>query len=163
MSLTVVIDVMIGAVTLAALSWARSVLDDEDRYVRAVDPLARSPRIARIAGRTVALAVRARVGTPLAACLARIVARWSMGTRAFGRSWPIAHRALHRARRVSVGRGSGLRLSAAMLTLASLGEIVGAASRVQAAARVLRSSGSATPSSRSAAPKQMVPAANTTI
>jgi len=128
MSLSVVLlAATIGS--LSALRWGRAMLVDEDRYLRAVSHLPQSRRVARIAGRSVALAARHHAGwrqgvTPRAARLLTLATRRAMPTRSFGRAWTVGQRWLHR------GRGPDRRLAAAMLALAATGELVGIANRL---------------------------------
>ena len=115
--------------SLSALRWGRAMLVDEDRYLRAVSHLPQSRRVARVAGRSVALAARHHAGwrqgvTPRAARLLTLATRRAMPTRSFGRAWTVGQRWLHR------GRGPDRRIAAMMLALAATGELVGIANRL---------------------------------
>lgn len=104
--------------------WCTAVLADEDRYLRAVAPLAHSPRFARLAGVSVSVAVRQRGGwrRPVARQAGRamaVVTRHTMGRRHFDRLWTVGHRTLHRHR---IG---GFRIAFVMVALATMGLAVG--------------------------------------
>lgn len=114
---------------LAGTAWARVVLTDEGRYIRAVSALPGSPRFARLAGTTVSLAVRHHVGWRRR--LARITARaagrattHTMGTTAFRRSWTVSHRVLYRH------RPPQWRVAISMVALATMGTVVAAGSQL---------------------------------
>jgi hypothetical protein len=127
------LNVMLALGTMAMLGvtwWGRAVLVDEDRYVRSIAHLQRSPRVARFAGWSIALLARHHPGwrqgvTPRAARIVAVVTRRSMSTRTFGRAWTMGHRWVHR------GRGPDRRVAVGMLALAATGEMVGLANRVQ--------------------------------
>lgn len=127
---------MVTMIAFIALSgwWVRTVLFDEDLYVRAVEPLAGSPAFARMSagfaarniGRRSVLGRRPGRTTDR---LVRAATTTTMSTRAFVHSWPMLQRSLHRHRRVVTGSARRqLRLGVAMVFLATMGNCVRAAS-----------------------------------
>lgn len=129
MSLSVVF-ALATITALGGLRWGRAVLVDEERYLRAVNRLPGSRRLAHIAGWSVSLVAQHHSGwhqglSPRAARLLAVATRRTMPTRSFGRAWMVSHRWLHRR------RGPDLRVAATMLLLAATGEMVGLASRVR--------------------------------
>lgn len=128
--------VVLGVSIVAGARWSQMVLTEEDRYLRAVSPLANSPLFARLAGASVSYAARRhrwrrrRALPPRPARAVGTATRWAMGTRAFGPSWSVCHRVLHRFRH----RQPHWRVTALMILLAIMGPIVGAASRMVAPA-----------------------------
>ena len=126
MSLIVVV---FGVLLLVGARWSRIVLSDEERYLRAVSPLADSPMFAHLAGAFVSIAVRhqGRRHRALPPRVAQAVGkgtRWVMGTRVFGPSWMTCHRMLHRH------RNSRWRVSALMVLLATMGSLICATSKL---------------------------------
>lgn len=131
MSLLVVATSLLAVTLLCrAAVWSAALLRDEDRYLRAVGPLAHSPAFARISGHVAATVIRRRHGrrsaaAQLTAVAASVVTRRAMTTRAFGLSWAPAQRTFHRLRaqrRVPARR----RAAVAMVALATVGHLVGA-------------------------------------
>ncbi|MEI2700437.1 MAG: hypothetical protein V9E94_19675 [Microthrixaceae bacterium] len=119
MSLTVVA-ASLGLIALSA--WCHAVLAHEERYLRAVEPLARSRRFGRIAGTAVALGSRHRLGRhrgwPASASRTLgSITTWTMSTRAFRPIWIAGNRAVHRRREPS------LKLAVVMVALASIGTL----------------------------------------
>lgn len=141
-----------AGVVAVAIGWARAILIDEARYLRAIEPLASSPRFARISGISVAVTVQRRgrhlrVSHRSARALGTITTR-VMRRPGFHHPWMIGHRLVHRHR-------SSLRVTATMLALASLGAIVSLSSRVgprsgavSAQTRPMRTRQTSGPSSR---------------
>ncbi len=122
MSLIVTPTVVVGAF----LWWSRALLVDEDRYLRSVAPLSRSPAFHQVSATFVALAVRHR--SPLRRAPARLgsrvagsATRWSMRSRTFAHTWIPANRFLHRHR---PARG---RVVVVMVALGTMGSLVGVA------------------------------------
>lgn len=136
MSLSVMIVLATSTASWTA-RWSRSVLTNEDRYLRAVARIPGSPRVARLSAWSLALAARSRRGygvSPRTARLVAVATRRSMATRSFGRAWMLGNRWIHR------GRGPDRRLAAMMLAMAATGELVGMADRLGAVRRRLASS-----------------------
>lgn len=114
--------------------WSRTILSDEDRYLRAIEPLAGSPAFTRIACCSVSFATRRRLGwhrtgwrsaiPTRCARLASSATRRSMSTAAFGHAWVRANRTLHRRRPARRPR-----VAAAMVALAAMGSLIGATGR----------------------------------
>lgn len=126
MSLIVVVS---GLCLLAGTEWCHEILTDVDRYLRAVSPLATSPTFARIAGVTVSLATRHRLGwrQGLSLHTAHVAGRGTrriMRSRAFGPSWVIGQRILHRHRR------SQWRITVMIIALATMGSVASAVNRI---------------------------------
>ncbi|MEI2637802.1 MAG: hypothetical protein V9F03_02200 [Microthrixaceae bacterium] len=125
MSLLVAISILGGS----GLWWCRRVLVDEEQYLRAVAPLATSPRFARLAGASVSTMARHRGGfrhglSHRSARVLSFVTRHSMSTRHFNRVWMAGNRCthrLHRRRQQSPLTISSLRLTVTMLSLAAMG------------------------------------------
>jgi len=117
-----------GLVLTLVIRWSRAVLADETVYLRAVAPLASSPRFARLSGSCVSMAARhrgrphiasRRVGTTLGR-----ITTWTMGRPGFRHPWRVGHRIVHR-RRCSV------RVGVAMVILASMGVLFEIPGRVR--------------------------------
>lgn len=104
--------VVVGLTLGAAIRWTEHVLDDEERYLRAVTQVPRARVVRRWAGRLVAFRTGSRG--------AGVVTRAAMATPPFRRSWIAAQRSVHRhARQVAPARATF-----AMLTLAAVGDVV---------------------------------------
>lgn len=113
---------------IGTLRWGRRVLADEDRYVEAVTNLLRSRAFTGLVGWSAGLVARHRPGATMTWRSARIVAvvtRRSLRGRTFGRAWTTGHRWLHR------GRGPDVRVAAAMLVLAAVGDAAGVGRRLR--------------------------------
>ncbi|MFN8052170.1 MAG: hypothetical protein U0Q22_12070 [Acidimicrobiales bacterium] len=113
------LDVVFVATVLAAFGareWARAVLADEERYVRAVRHLPSSALVRRVGG----AAVRHRSGRRWAG----MVATTLMGTDVFAAGWVRAHRLAHRTR-PRAGRHA-TRTTVAMLALGAAGSAIAA-------------------------------------
>lgn len=135
--------VVFVALVAAGSWWSVVVLTDEDRYVKAIEPLAGSVLFARLAGYSVGWSARRRtrrfplMGTRLASFL-EAVTRRSMRTRSFRRFWPIANRLAHRERHAGHMPGSPLKAAGAMVFLATMGTALNMSRRLTAATGHLR-------------------------
>ena len=157
----IVIGLGVGLVALSA--WSRAVLSDEERYLRAVAPLAKSPRFCRLCGTAVALGSRhhrrsRRTCSPTTARALGAITFRTMRAGSFHPIWIAGHRALHRHRRPS------LRIAAAMVALAAVGLLSTAFTRVKSSvendARCPETPGpshTTTTSIRSSRPSKWVP------
>lgn len=107
-----------GVGLLAGARWADAMLADEARYLRAVRGVPASAAARRCTPWVLAALVRRR-GVPRrwSVALGRGAARVA-GGRAAGAAWIAAHRRLHRAPR------SDWRVTASMLAVAALGQVV---------------------------------------
>ena len=122
----IVVGLGVGLVTLGA--WSRAVLSDEERYLRAIAPLAKSRRFSRLCGAAVALGsrhhrhARGTCSPRTARALGSITSR-TMRSGLFHPIWITGNRALHRHRRRS------LKVAAAMVALAAIGSLTTAPTR----------------------------------
>lgn len=113
----------------ALIWWSVVVLNDESLYVDAVAPLGHSAVFAKVSGRLVQLSMQHRcrrtrlIGRRTARYMGSIT-RWSMRTRPFAASWPIAQRMLHRHRCAHRAGATGTRVAIAMVSLATMGMTV---------------------------------------
>ncbi|MCB1255701.1 MAG: hypothetical protein KDB26_01255 [Microthrixaceae bacterium] len=123
---------LIGVPLLAGAGWSRAILDDESLYVRSITPLASSRFFADLASISVATSARLKMRSRprISRGTARVAGRgirWAMGTAAFGPTWIISHRTLHRNQHLArrQGRSVQLKTTTLMISLAAMGSIIG--------------------------------------
>lgn len=121
----------IGSAVIAVTAWAWAILVDEALYLRVVEPLASSPRFARLCGVVVSIAVDRRVRRhrwwPRCGRTLGRTTNWVMARPSFRHPWKVGHQMAHRHRR-------SLRVTLTILGLAALGTIAAVPSIVRLSA-----------------------------